>query len=117
LHLAYGGESEVVRESTRMFLHYIAGLTILVTGAIHLLANNLPEFSLMLHTSNLYPINLAIFLAALLYHALNGIRVILMELIPTPCSGTVITWILIIVGVIAYAYGLQVIIRLFGWMM
>lgn len=105
-----------MRESTKMFLHYLTGAVILITGAIHLLANNVPSFAVVFRLSELYPVNLGIFLAALLYHALNGLRVILIELIPGPCAGKAISWIMVLIGVAAYIYGLQVLLQLFaGW--
>lgn len=102
-----------MRESQRMFLHYLTGVLIAVTGVLHLIANNLPGIGSMIHDSPIYPVNLAILLAALLYHMLNGARVILMELIPGWCATRAITWIMLIIGIAAYIYGIQVLLGLF----
>jgi len=105
-----------MKESVKTFLQYVTGIAIGATGAFHLIANNLPGIGEAIHESPIYPVNLAIFLAALLYHGLNGVRSILVELIPGPCAGKAITWILAIIGVAAYVYGVQVLLNLFmGW--
>lgn len=102
-----------MRESKRMFIHYISGLIILVTGFIHIIANNLPSIGTTIHESILYPVNLIILLSALLYHMLNGVRAILMELIPGKCAAKAITWIIFLVGIALYVYSLQVFLNLF----
>ncbi len=96
-----------------MFLHYISGIIILVTGFIHLIANNLPDIGTIIHESALYPVNLIMLLSALTYHMLNGVRVILIELIPGRCAAKAITWIMFLVGIALYIYGLQVFLNLF----
>jgi len=102
-----------LKESKRMFLHYVSGLIILVTGFIHLVANNLPGIGTAIHESILYPLNLIILLSALLYHMLNGVRAILIELIPGRCAAKAIIWIIFLVGIALYIYGLQVFLNLF----
>ncbi|MEM2909527.1 MAG: hypothetical protein QXQ02_00735 [Halobacteria archaeon] len=102
-----------MKESKRMFLHYVSGLIILVTGFIHLISNNLPGIGTAIHESAIYPVNLIVLLSALMYHMLNGARVILMELIPGRCAAKAITWIVFLVGIALYIYGLQVFLNLF----
>lgn len=104
-----------MRESTIMFLHYIAAILILITGLIHLLANNDPVVGpLIKGNTALYFTNMAIFLAALLYHALNGVRVILIEMVPDRCWTKWIGWSMLIIGVIVYAAGLEVLMMALG---
>ncbi len=104
-----------MRESTKMLLHYITALIIIVTGLIHLLANNDPNVGKFI-TSNtyLYLSNMAIFLAALLYHAFNGIRVILIELVPDKCWTKLIGWAFLLIGVATYIVGFQVLLMALG---
>ncbi len=104
-----------MRESTIMFLHYFAAIVIIITGFIHLLANNDPTIGpLIKNNTALYVGNMAIFLAALLYHALNGVRVILIEMVPNRCWTRWIGWGLLIIGIIVYAAGLQVLLMALG---
>lgn len=102
-----------MKESVKVFLQHLSGTVIIVTGIFHLIANNLPDIGEAIHESPLYPVNLMIFLTALLYHGLNGARSVLIELIPGPCAAKAITWILVIIGVATYIYGVQVILSLF----
>lgn len=103
-----------MKESTKMLLHYVTGFLILSTGAVHLLANNLESFKWVKETL-LYPVSLGIFLAAVLYHAMNGLRVILIELFPASGSGRIISTILILIGVIFFISGLYFLLTLFRW--
>ncbi len=102
-----------MKESTKMLLHYITGFLILVTGAIHLLTNNLESFRWM-KAILFYPVSLGVFLAAVLYHAMNGLRVILIELFPGSRSGRIITLTLMLVGVIFFISGFYFLLILFG---
>ncbi|RDD53711.1 MAG: hypothetical protein BA066_03055 [Candidatus Korarchaeota archaeon NZ13-K] len=104
-----------MRESTKMLLHYITGLLIVVTGLIHLLANNDPNVGKLI-TGNvyLYLTNMSVFLASLLYHAFNGIRVILIELVPDACWTRLIGWALLLIGIATYAVGIQVLLMSLG---
>ena len=45
-------------------------------------------------------------LAFALYHGLNGLRNVVLELAPSPAAKRVITWIIIIVGIIFFALGI-----------
>jgi succinate dehydrogenase hydrophobic anchor subunit len=104
-----------MRESTKMLLHYVTGLLIIVTGLIHLLANNEPNVGkLITGNTYLYLSNMAIFLAALLYHAFNGIRVILIELVPDKCWTKLIGWTIFLIGIVTYIVGFQVLLMALG---
>lgn len=105
-----------MRESTKMLLHYIAGVIVIVTGLIHLLANNEPTLGKII-TSNahFYLANMAIFLAALLYHAFNGVRVILIELVPDACWTKLIGWAILLIGIATYLVGFQVLLLALGF--
>lgn len=102
-----------MKESTKMLIHYITGFLILITGAIHLIANNLSSF-LWIKETLWYPVSLGIFLAAVLYHAMNGLRVVLIELFPGSGSGKIISMILFAVGLFFFVSGLYFLLMLFG---
>jgi len=102
-----------MKESTKMLLHYITGFLILITGATHLIANNLVGFNWIKDTL-WYPMSQGVFLAAVLYHAMNGLRVILVELFPGSSSGKIISIILTVVGIIFFVFGLYFLLVIFG---
>ncbi|MEM3869742.1 MAG: hypothetical protein QXJ39_01245 [Candidatus Korarchaeum sp.] len=104
-----------MRESTKMLLHYITGILVIMTGLIHLLANNEPNIGKLI-TSNVYfyLTNMGIFLAALLYHAFNGLRVILIELVPDTCWTKLIGWAILLIGIATYIVGIQVLLMALG---
>ncbi len=105
-----------MRESTIMFFHYITAILIAITGLIHLLANNDPTVGAVIKANSvLYLGNMAVFLAALLYHAFNGVRVILIEMVPDRCWTKWIGWAVLIVGIVTYAVGLQVLMVALGF--
>ncbi len=105
-----------MRESTIMFFHYITAILIAITGLIHLLANNEPVIGAVIKANPvLYFGNMAVFLAALLYHAFNGVRVILIEMVPDRCWTKWISWAVLIVGIVTYAVGLQVLMVALGF--
>ena len=53
-------------------------------------------------------------LAVVLYHALYGLRGIILELNPSVRTGHIITWVLIIVGITAFIWGSYVPLALFS---
>lgn len=55
-----------------------------------------------------------IFLAAVLYHGLYGLRAILLELWSSPESARKITAVLVALGVVAFAFGTYVPFKLFA---
>ncbi|MEM1583915.1 MAG: hypothetical protein QXF28_02245 [Nitrososphaerota archaeon] len=103
-----------MKESTKMLIHYVTGFLILVTGAIHLISNNLVSLKWIKETV-WYPMSLGIFLAAVLYHSMNGLRVILVELFPGSSSGKIISTTLFIIGVVFFISGLYFLLVLFKW--
>lgn len=104
-----------MRESTKMLLHYVSGVLIVVTGLIHLLANNDPNIGKLITSNvNFYFANMTVFLAALLYHAFNGVRVILIELVPDMCWTRSLGWALLLIGIAVYVVGIQVLLIALG---
>jgi len=53
-------------------------------------------------------------LAVVLYHAFYGLRGIILELNPSVRTGRIITWVLIVVGIITFIWGSYVPIALFS---
>ena len=53
-------------------------------------------------------------LAVVLYHALHGLRGIILEVTPSVKTGRIITWVLIVVGIITFIWGSYVPIALFS---
>ncbi|MGB9631114.1 MAG: hypothetical protein ACP5KE_02000 [Candidatus Methanodesulfokora sp.] len=96
-----------MKESNLMILHYATALILIVTGSIHLMANNIPDIGIH---GPLYLANMLIFVSALMYHAMNGVRVILIELVPT--RSRAISYIILVIGVIAYLYIVSLVITL-----
>ncbi|MCF8885080.1 MAG: hypothetical protein QXK95_03320 [Nitrososphaerota archaeon] len=92
-----------MRESVKMLLHYITGVLILITGAIHVLSGHFEAYGLI-KSAELYSINKLIFLASILYHALNGVRVVLIEFVPKRWFTDSITLVLIIIGLAFFIY-------------
>ncbi len=102
-----------MRESTLTFLQYISALILIVVASLHLLANNAPHIGPLIHDSPMYPTMMVIFLTALLYHLLNGLRSILIEIIPGKYAAKSISWCLLLIGIAAYIYGLNTLSDLF----
>lgn len=96
-----------MRESSLMILHYAAALVLLITGSIHLMANNIPGMEIH---GPLYLANMLVFVSALMYHAMNGVRVILIELLPR--RSRAISYIILVLGIIAYLYIVSLVIAL-----
>ncbi len=102
-----------MRESTLTLLQYISALILMVVAGLHLFANNAPHIGPLIHDNPLYPAMMVIFLTALLYHLLNGIRSILVEIIPGKYAAKSISWCLLLIGIAAYIYGLNTLSELF----
>ena len=51
-------------------------------------------------------------LAFVLYHALYGLRGILLEVTTSPRSGRILTWVFIIIGIVIFSWGAYVPIAL-----
>jgi succinate dehydrogenase hydrophobic anchor subunit len=112
-----------MRESTKMLLHYITGLGILVAGGLHLFTVFLtgPYLQNLAFSGGSYSV-IAIYrnviLAATLelllifvdYHALNGIRVILIEFHQGAKWESGVSWILAVMGILLLLYGTRTIL-------
>ena len=96
-----------MRESSLMMLHYAAAVVLLVTGSIHLMKNNIPGMEIH---GPLYLVNMLIFVSALMYHAMNGVRVILIELMPK--RSRAISYLILVLGIIIYLYIANLVIAL-----
>jgi len=117
-----------VSERRLMLLHYVTGIGILITGAVHLwvvfftvpldqtiwettmLFDNHPFAILSVYRNALLASTLWLLLVFTTYHAMNGIRVILMELIPNRSFVSAIKWVLIALGLFLVVYGTRTIL-------
>ena len=115
-------------ERRLMLLHYVTGIGILITGAVHLwvvfftvpldqtiwettmLFDNHPFAILSVYRNALLASTLWLLLVFTTYHAMNGIRVILMELIPNRSFVSAIKWVLIALGLFLVIYGTRTIL-------
>ncbi|MDJ0273985.1 MAG: hypothetical protein QXO17_01160 [Nitrososphaerota archaeon] len=115
-------------ERRLMLLHYVTGIGILITGAVHLwvvfftvpldqtiwettmLFDNHPFAILSVYRNALLASTLWLLLVFTTYHAMNGIRVILMELIPNRSFVSAIKWVLIALGLFLVVYGTRTIL-------
>ena len=108
-----------MKESTRMLLHYVTGLGILVVGGVHLFTVFLTGPYLQnLAFSSVIAVYRNVILAATLellllfvdYHALNGIRVILIEFHQGSAWERGVSWILSVAGILLLIYGTRTIL-------
>lgn len=115
-------------ERRLMLLHYLTGIGILVTGAVHLwvvfftvpldqtvwettmLFDNHPFAIMSVYRNALLASTLWLLLVFTTFHAMNGIRVILMELIPDGRVVSAAKWVLIALGVFLVVYGTRTIL-------
>jgi succinate dehydrogenase hydrophobic anchor subunit len=111
-----------------MLLHYVTGLGILITGAIHIwvvfftvpidqkiwettmLFDNHPFAILSVYRNALLASTLWLLLVFTTFHAMNGIRVIIMELIPDAKVMRAAKWLLIALGVFLVVYGTRTVL-------
>ncbi len=111
-----------------MLLHYLTGLGILITGGVHLwvVFFTVPldqtiwettmlfdghQFAIMgVYRNALLASTLWLLLVFTTFHAMNGIRVILMELIPETGVNRVAKWALIALGTFLVIYGTRTIL-------
>jgi len=112
-----------MRESQIMLLHYVTGLGILIAGAIHLtvifilgsydanLAFSGSTYSVInVYKNVLLVSSLWALLALVDFHALNGLRVILIELYQGFKWQRSVTWLLGFLGVLVLIYGTRTIL-------
>ncbi len=104
-----------MRESKIMLIHYITAVLIVITGLIHLFANNDPVIGPMIKGNvYFYVANMAVFLASVLFHGFNGVRVVLIELIPNKCWTKLIGWAVLLIGILTFLAGMQTILLSVG---
>ncbi|MFP3300130.1 MAG: hypothetical protein RXN92_03515 [Thermoplasmatales archaeon] len=128
-----------MRESKIMFLQYLTGLLILVFGGLHFLALSFltpsPDKQLYVYQSatnhtlvggalyynyvlDIYK-NLAwaavfeLFLTVVTFHAFNGFRIILSEQFSGPTASKVISYSMLIIGLIVFIWGTRTILLAF----
>ena len=108
-----------MKESTRMLLHYATGLGILVVGGVHLFTvfltgpylQNLAFSSVIsVYRNAILAATLELLLLFVDYHALNGIRVILIEFHQGSAWERGVSWILCVAGILLLIYGTRTIL-------
>jgi len=108
-----------MRESTKMLLHYVTGFGILVAGGVHLFTvfltgpyvQNLAFGSVMaVYRNIILAATLELLLIFVDYHALNGIRVILIEFHQGEKLERGVSWILAVAGILLLLYGTRTIL-------
>jgi len=112
-----------MKESTRMLLHYVTGLGIVIVGGVHLFTifltgsyvQNLafiggPYSVLAVYRNLVLASTLELLLLFVDYHALNGIRVILIEFHQGAAWERGVSWILTLVGILLLVYGTRTIL-------
>ena len=106
-----------------MLFHYITGLGILIVGGIHLFtvfltgsySQNLMFIGgaysvIAIYKSPIFAITLELLLIFVDYHALNGIRVILIEFHQGQTWERGVFWILTLAGLLLLVYGTRTIL-------
>lgn len=115
-------------ERRLVLLHYVTGLGILITGAVHIwvvfftvpldqtiwettmLFDDHPFSIMSVYRNALLASTLWLLLVFTTFHAMNGIRVIIMELIPYERVMRATKWLLIALGVFLVVYGTRTIL-------
>jgi succinate dehydrogenase hydrophobic anchor subunit len=106
-----------------MLLHYITGLGIVVVGGVHLFTVFFtgPYLQNLAFTGGAYSVlaiyrnvvlvgTLELLLVFVDYHALNGIRVILIEFHQGPSWERGVSWVLTVMGILLFVYGTRTIL-------
>jgi len=102
-----------------MLLHYATGLGIVVAGGVHLFTvfltgpyvQNLAFSSVMMVYRNiLLAVTLELLLVFVDYHALNGLRIILIEFHQGTTWERGVSWVLAVVGILLLVYGTRTIL-------
>jgi succinate dehydrogenase hydrophobic anchor subunit len=108
-----------MKESTRMLLHYATGLGILVAGGVHLftvfltgpyLQNLVFSSVIMVYRNILLAVTLELLLIFVDYHALNGVRIILIEFHQGTNWEHGVSWVLSVAGILLLIYGTRTIL-------
>jgi succinate dehydrogenase hydrophobic anchor subunit len=112
-----------MRESTKMLLHYATGLGIVIAGGVHLFTvfltgpyvQNLafsggPYSVIAVYRNIVLAITLELLLIFVDYHALNGVRVILIEFHQGSRWENGVSWILAVAGILLLVYGTRTIL-------
>lgn len=108
-----------MKESTRMLLHYATGVGILVAGGVHLFTvfligaylQNLAFGSVIaIYRNAILAATLELLLIFVDYHALNGIRVMLIEFHQGSKWERGVSWILSVAGILLLVYGTRTIL-------
>ncbi|MGA2971009.1 MAG: succinate dehydrogenase [Candidatus Bathyarchaeia archaeon] len=112
-----------MKESTKMLIHYATGLGILVAGGLHLFTvfltgpylQNLafsggPYSVIEVYRNVMLAATLELLLIFVDYHALNGIRVILIEFHQGQKWERGVSWILTVAGILLLVYGTRTIL-------
>jgi succinate dehydrogenase hydrophobic anchor subunit len=112
-----------MKESTKMLLHYVTGLGIVVAGGVHLftvfltgqyiqnLAFSGSAFSVIaVYRNMVLALTLELLLIFVDYHALNGIRVILIEFHQDAKWERGVSWVLAVTGILLFIYGTRTIL-------
>jgi len=106
-----------------MLLHYITGLGIIVVGGVHLITvfllgsyfQNLAfmggAYSIIaIYKNTIFAVSLELLLVFVDYHALNGIRVILIEFHQGRIWERGVSWSLLVTGILLLIYGTRTIL-------
>jgi succinate dehydrogenase hydrophobic anchor subunit len=112
-----------MKESTRMLLHYATGLGIVVAGGVHVFTvfltgpylqnlafNGGPYSVIAIYRNVVLAITLELLLIFVDYHALNGIRIILIEFHQGNKWESGVSWVLAVAGTLLLIYGTRTIL-------
>jgi succinate dehydrogenase hydrophobic anchor subunit len=112
-----------MKESTRMVLHYATGLGIVIAGGLHLFTVFLtgPYLQNLAFSGSAYSVigvyrniilaaTLELLLVFVDYHALNGVRIILIEFHQGAAWERGVSWILAVAGLLLLVYGTRTIL-------
>lgn len=112
-----------MKESSKMLLHYVTGIGIVIAGGVHLFTvfltgpylQNLafsggPYSVIAVYRNLLLAVTLELLLIFVDYHALNGIRVILIEFHQGTNWERGVSWILMVTGILVLVYGTRTIL-------
>src|SRR3972149_9429831 len=112
-----------MKESTKMLLHYVTGLGIVLVGGVHLFTifftgpyvqnlafNGSPYAVIAIYRNLVLAATLELLLIFVDYHALNGIRVILIEFHQGSRWERSVSWVLAVAGILIFIYGTRTIL-------